>query len=231
MSTCANCGYEGAGKYCSQCGRAYTVKRMTVGSILHEVTHTFTHFEKGFVYTFKQLATRPGRMQKDFLAGHRDKHQKPFSMFFVCATLAGLAIYWSIKPSTQLTPIGEMTEEFSKHYFVLLQSALIPFNAFMIWLLFRTKDFNYAEALLLFVYTLAFILLLIIPVNLINFIPHHFDTMFAETPVMAGYIIWTNLRFFNTQPAWLVIIKSLALLLIGFSVFTLLANLVIQWMV
>jgi Protein of unknown function (DUF3667) len=203
---------------------------MTITSLLHEVAHIFTHFEKGFFYSFKQLATRPGQMQKDFLAGDRSRHQKPFSMFFVCATLAALAIYLSSKRSSGMTHLGEVTEEFSRHYYVILQSILLPFYALIAWLLFRSKDFNYAEALVLTVYTLAFVLLLIIPVNMINFLPHHMETTFLEVPVMAGYFTWTNLRFFNTQPAWLVIIKSILLLLAGFIVLQFIANQVILWM-
>jgi Protein of unknown function (DUF3667) len=230
MAICSNCSNEGTGDYCSACGLAYIVKRITVVSILHEVAHIFTHFEKGFGYTFKQLAIRPGRMQKDYLAGDRKKHQKPFSMFFVCATLAGLAIYWSIKPSTQTTPIGVATEEFSRHYFVILQSIFLPFYTLLTWLLFRSKNFNYAEALVLFVYSLAFVLILMIPVNMINLIPHHFETTFAELPVMGGYIIWTNLKFFNTQPRWLVILKSLLVLFICLEASNIMANQIIHWM-
>jgi hypothetical protein len=149
-------------------------------------------------------------------------------MFFVCATLTGLAIYRSITPSTQTTRIGEATEEFARHYYVILQSVLLPFYTLMTWLLFRDKNFNYAEALVLFVYSLAFVLILMIPVNMIYLIPHHFEPTFAELPVMAGYITWTNLRFFNTQPRWLVIIKSLILLLICMTVFNVMANQVIH---
>lgn len=219
-----------AAEYCPGCGKPYIVKRMTLHSILHEATHIFTHFEKGFFYTFKQLATRPGLMQKDFLAGHRSKHQKPFSMFFICATLAGLTFYWTTDSSLQTTPLGEATQEFSRHYYVILQSVLLPFYTLVTWLLFRSKNFNYAEALVLFVYSLAFELLLMIPVNMINFIPHHFEISFIEMPVMTIYITYTNLKFFNTQPRWLVVVKSLLILLICLSASNFMANLVIQWM-
>ena len=230
MPICSNCSNEGTGDYCSACGHAYVVKRITIVSILHEVAHIFTHFEKGFGYTFKQLATRPGRMQKDYLAGNRKKQQKPFSMFFVCATLAGFAFYWTNQSSTQTTHIEEVTQEFSKHYYVILQSVLLPFYTLVTWLLFRGKNFNYAEALVLFVYSLAFELLLMIPINMISFIPHHFEISFAEIPVMTVYITWTNLKFFNTQPRWLVILKSLVILFICLAASNIMANQIIHWM-
>ena len=82
MAICSNCSNEGTGDYCSACGHAYVVKRITIVSILHEVAHIFAHFEKGFGYTFKQLATRPGRMQKDYFAGARKKHHIPLAGYY-----------------------------------------------------------------------------------------------------------------------------------------------------
>jgi len=230
MSICNNCGYEGTGDYCSACGHVYVIKRITVGSILHEVAHIFTHLEKGFGYTLKQLAIRPGLMQKDYLSGNRKKHQKPFSMFFLCATLAGLTFYWTSQSSEQLTSIQKATEEFSKHYYVILQSLLLPFYALVSWSLFHSKNFNYAEALVLFVYSLAFELILMIPVNMINFIPGHFEISFVEIPVMTAYITWTNLKFFNSQSRWLVVFKSLLILTICLFASNTMANQVIHWM-
>ncbi|HVT85426.1 MAG TPA: DUF3667 domain-containing protein [Chitinophagaceae bacterium] len=215
MPRCINCGHEGTGKYCSECGQSYEVKRVTISSILHEVVHIFTHFEKGFGYTLKELVLHPGVMQRKFLAGQRQKYQKPFSMFFVCATLSGLAIYWIGRPMHGgATAFEEMREHFYRHYFVIFQSIMIPFYALITWLPFRNKKFNYAEALILFVYTLAILLLLVIFTNAIDLIPHNFETYYVEIPLMAGYTIWTNLNFFNTASSWQVIVKSIIALLI-----------------
>lgn len=231
MPTCNNCGNDGSGNFCSECGKAYIVSRVTVSSILHEVSHIFTHFEKGFVYTIKQLLTRPGQMQKDFFAGHRSKHQKPFSMFFIAATLAAMTIYYTNKTHASMSPMQEAATHFTKHYYVILQSALLPFYALLTWLLFRNKLFNYAEALVLTVYTLSFVLLLMIPVNLINLIPHHIETTFIEVPVMLFYFITTNIFFFIGQPRWLVIIKTVIMLFAGFFIFQWIANLFIEQMI
>jgi hypothetical protein len=228
MPVCSNCGNDGVGNYCSECGKHYTVTRVTISSILHEVSHIFTHFEHGFIYSFRRLLTQPGQMQKDYISGHRTKHQKPFSMFFVCATFAALTIYYTTKTTSADTLLSETTAHFTKHYYVILQTALLPLYAFLTWLLFRNKNFNYAEALVLTAYTLAFVLLLVIPVNLINLIPHHIETTFVEIPVLAVYFILTNLRFFETQPSWVTIVKTLAMLLTGFFIFQWIANLIIQ---
>ena len=231
MPVCNNCGNDGTGNYCSECGKHYTVTRVTVSSVLHEVSHIFTHFEAGFMYTLRKLISQPGKMQAGYFEGHRSKHQKPFSMFFVAATLLAFTIYYTTKSSLESTAAGEATVHFTKHYYVILQTALLPVFALLTWLLFRNPNFNYAEALVLTVYTLAIVFLLMIPVNLINLIPHHIETTFVELPVMAVYFIITNIRFFYTQPAWLVIIKTVLMLLTGFVLFQWIANLVIHYLI
>ncbi len=231
MPICMNCEHEGTGKYCSECGQPYQVKRVTVSSILHEVIHLFTHFEKGFGYTLKQLLLHPGVMQRKYLAGQRSKHQKPFSTFFVCATLSGLAIYLINTPAhAGATTFDEMREHFYRHYFVLFQSAMIPFYTLVFWLAFQSKNFNYAESLVLLTYTLSILLLLIIFTNIIDLFPHKFETYFIEIPLMAGYMTWTNLSFFNNSNNWLVIIKSIIALLICWFASNLITTQLINWM-
>jgi hypothetical protein len=107
---------------------------------------------------------------------------------------------------------------------------MIPFYALITWLPFRNKNFNYAEALILFVYSLAFLLLLVIFTNAIDLVPHHFETYYIEIPLMAIYIIWTNLNFFNTSSRWLVIIKSLFILIICWLASNMITTQVIHWM-
>ena len=219
MAICKNCGHQGTGKYCSECAQPYEVRRITIGTIVHEVTHLFTHLDKGFLYTLRELAIHPGSMQKNYLNGARSRYQKPFSVFFICATLAGLAIYLMTQPSSSAgsTPYDEMRIHFYRHYYVIMQTAMTPFYALVIWLLFGSKQLNYAETLVLFVYSSSFVLLLVIPVNAINLLPEHIETWYVEIPLLAGYITWTNLNFFNKQPKWLVIIKSVISLLVCWS--------------
>lgn len=231
MTTCANCGNTGTGNYCSDCGQPYSVKRITLGSIIHEVTHTFTHLDKGFGYTLKELAIRPGIMQKKYLSGERTRYQKPFSMFFICASITALVFYWVTKESSGSTHLEATREKFLHNYFVILQSVLSPLFAFILWLLFGNKKLNYAEVLVLFVYTLAFAFLLIIPVSILNLFWNWKWVPFISIPVMGAYVVWTNLNFFNAQRAWIVVIKSILMLLIGWFASNLIGEQVIRWMV
>ncbi len=90
VPVCKACGTVSKGKYCFDCRQIMAVKRLSLQELLHEAFHFFTHLEHGFLYTLKKLITVPGKMQKLYVEGNRAKHQKPFSMFFISATISAL---------------------------------------------------------------------------------------------------------------------------------------------
>ena len=215
MKVCKNCLNEGENNYCNVCGSAYEVKRITLGNILNEVLHTFSHFDKGFLYSLKQLTLHPGSMQRKYLDGQRTRNQKPFAMFFFCATLYGLAEYFIISPGINKDEhdLNQATIYFYRHYFIFLQTALTPVYTLIFWLLFKSKEFNYAEALVTFLYSMCYLLLLLIPINMVNLIPGHINEQLIEIPLLSLYLIWTNLNFFKNKKAFWVIMKSIILLI------------------
>ena len=226
--TCRHCGQSGSGKFCSNCGQSYTTKRLTLHAIIHEVFHFFTHLDKGFFYTLKALALTPGTMQKGYIDGHRVKHQKPFSMFFVCGSVTAFALYLIHKPSGAMTHFDESMADFRRHYYVLMQAALLPFYALVTWLLFRNNRINYAECLVLFAYTISFMLLLVIFTNVIEKLTHdRFPSWLVELPVLLGYLLWTNFRFFRQEKWWLNIGKSVLNIVICYFISNYLSDLVV----
>ncbi len=76
-----SCSLRGYGNYYHNCGQAFTPKRLTTKGMIHDVFHFFTHLDKGLPYTVRTLITAPGKMQREYVEGTRNKHQKPFSMF------------------------------------------------------------------------------------------------------------------------------------------------------
>ena len=98
---CKLCGFSGTGNYCSHCGQSLKTKRISLKELLRELFHSFTHIEKGFFYTLKHLIVAPGRMQLTYIEGKRNIHQKPFSMFLMCATLTALFRYWIFNAVTK----------------------------------------------------------------------------------------------------------------------------------
>jgi hypothetical protein len=71
------------------------------------------------------------------------------------------------------------------------------------------------------IYTTSFLLLLLVPINLLNSIlSHRLPVSYMEVIVLTAYCIWTNLVFFDKQRAWLVVLKSAVALVINWFVST-----------
>lgn len=206
LHTCKSCGNEGTGKYCNNCAQAYATKKITVKYILHDVFHFFTHLEKGFGYTLKQLIIAPGIMQREYIEGKRSKHQKPFSMFFICVSINALVRYLVFRY------LHKSEATFWHEYSAILYIFLVPFIALFNWLLFAKGKYNYAETGVQQLYTLSVIYLAVIPVSFVLFIWRNLDTAYIELPLLSIYCVITFINFYSASPRWLVIIKSLLMI-------------------
>ena len=116
---------------------------------------------------------------------------------------------------------------------MILQAVLLPLFALITWILLGNKNLNYAELLVQFTYTLAFGFLLLIPIGLLrqfHVLPDQNWTKYADLPVLAAYVIWTNLKFFNKHPAWVIVIKSVTILIICWFASNILGEQVVKLM-
>jgi hypothetical protein len=225
---CKNCGLQSDGKFCPNCGQQMETYRITLPHLLHEIIHTFTHLEKGFLFTLKKLITDAGRMQRFYLGGYRVYHQKPFSMFFICATISALGLYWINKLSgSSLRPGQEAFNYFLQHYYVFLHVALFPVYTLITWLLFIRSKYNYAEILVLGMYLVAFMLLLLIPIHTVNLIFPSVNTRIIEAAALGIYNIWTFIWFFNKKAWWNVLLLSIVNMSINYFIYLY----IMEWLV
>lgn len=156
-------------------------------------------------------------MQRQFIDGDRARHQKPFSMFFICATVAALSRYWINLLLLRFYGAGDMGEaHFFHQYMVMLHIALLPLYSFMTFLFFRNSRYNYGELVVLMLYTVSFFFLTVSAIALLKFIWPDLNTAFVELPLLSIYNVITFVRFFNRQQRWIVALKSILVLLILF---------------
>jgi len=228
-NVCKSCGFSGAGKYCSHCGQPFQTNRITFSSLLHDVLHLFTHVEKGFLYTLKKLIVAPGTMQRAYLEGNRARYQKPFSMFFICATIVAVSRYWIIKiliSNYQVNGIQELN--FVHEYMVLMSVAMVPVYALIAWLLFYRSGYNYAEMGVLQLYTVSFLFLSSMLIFFTKFIWPYIDIAYIEFPVFTVYLVVTQLNFFKLLPRGEVLVKSFIAIAIAFFLNQVIENFVIR---
>lgn len=207
---CKNCGTSVDKNYCGQCGQPAAVKRITFKGLIHDAFHLFTHVDKGILFTIKKLITSPGTMQRDYIDGERVRHQKPFAMFFISATVAGLVRYWINVALVNYYEGGDVVEgDFFHKYMVILHVILLPLYVLITYLVFYKRRFNYAEVGVMTLYTMSFFFLITTFIWLFRFIWPNIDTAYIELPVIALYNVITFINFYREEKAWLIIIKSL----------------------
>ena len=82
---CKNCNTELHSKFCPDCGNPSSLKRIDGHYIIHEIEHVL-HFERGILYTIKELVLNPGQNIRNYLSENRSRLVKPI-IFIILTSL------------------------------------------------------------------------------------------------------------------------------------------------
>ena len=85
VKICKNCKTEVIQNYCPNCGHPTILKRIDGQYILQEISNLL-NFEKGFLFTIRELAINPGKSIIDFLNENRNRLVKPI-VFLIVSSL------------------------------------------------------------------------------------------------------------------------------------------------
>lgn len=158
--TCKNCKVEMTNKYCSNCGQPFSIKRIDKHYILHEISHLI-HFEKGFFFTMKELAIRPGVTVKEYITENRNKHMKPIPfLIFTSLIYTFIVSYFHMdsiaigKTTFVNSSVGSLFRWVEGHWGY---SNIIMGGFIAVWLsiLFRKYEYNIFEITVLLCYVIG----------------------------------------------------------------------------
>jgi hypothetical protein len=85
VEICKNCKTEVTQNYCPNCGHPAILKRIDGRYIFQEIFNVL-NFEKGFLYTIRELTINPGKSIIDFLNNDRNRLVKPI-VFLIVSSL------------------------------------------------------------------------------------------------------------------------------------------------
>ena len=114
--------------------------------------------------------------------------------------------------------------------FFMVQAAMLPFFALITYILFKSHDLYYAEALVMNVYLLGFMSVCIVPINALSFFLPNLFIDLLELIFLVIYNIWTNLNFFKGEVVWWIIVKSIVGIVASYLLLQVISNLVMQWL-
>jgi hypothetical protein len=222
---CLNCNGSVETPFCPTCGQKKEVHRISFGYVVHEALHSITHADKGFLLLVKQLLTRPGYVAKDYITGKRKRYFNPVSLLVISSAL--LAYFGSVTGyMDKLTgggsnrAGGRMASETWREVFEITSHSgkwltllfIAPLFAFLAWVFFIRKKYNYAEHFVLhsFIFGEAALLRLLIFVPLFLLFPEKTSmlNLFVYEAIFLTFLTVAYKQFFE-QNIFLIILKVL----------------------
>lgn len=226
MTNCKNCKEPTDGKYCSNCGHPMQLKRIDGHYVLHEIEH-LVHFERGILYTVKELLIHPGQTVKEFISDNRNRLVKPIIFIIITSLIYTLVndFYGNKNELIKLSGGGEGMEKsvvislikwVQQHYgYANIMWGLLV--AFWAKLLFKKYNYNYFEILILLCFVQGMFML--ITALLISFIHILNLGPFRQGAIIPlGYITWAIGQFFDGKKL-LNYAKALVVFILGIGSF------------
>lgn len=154
LSRCANC--EAAllpgQPYCSACGQATHLERLTLREIGHEALHALVHVDRSVLALLRDLVLQPGQVALDYVSGKRRQHFGPFTfLVVVVALVTALVAITGFSVVTSSAP--NRLADFLQHHINLVFFAQVPLMALGCRAVALDRRFNVAEYLVLAAYT------------------------------------------------------------------------------
>jgi hypothetical protein len=226
MTNCKNCNEPTDGKYCSNCGHPVQLKRIDGHYILHEIEHLI-HFERGVLYTIKELLIRPGKTVREFISDNRNRLVKPIIFIIITSLIYTLVIHFFHDKSSELIkiqvdeggpakPVGigvglSLFKWAQQHYgyFNILWGLFVAFWA---KIFFRKYPYNYFEIMILLCFVQGiFMLILTFDAVFVNVTHLKFR---VGSALSLAYVTWAIGDFFDKKKL-INYVKALASYMLG----------------
>ena len=157
---CKNCATGLDSNYCSNCGHPKHLKRIDRHYIVHEIEHVL-HFERGFLYTIRELTTNPGQNIRNYFTENRSRLVKPIIFIIITSLIYtllnhffniedGYVKYHEAEKSTT----GSIVQWVQDHY-GYSNIMMGVFIALWLKLFFRKYNYNFYEILIMLCFVMG----------------------------------------------------------------------------
>ncbi|GGD50764.1 hypothetical protein GCM10011514_13780 [Emticicia aquatilis] len=226
---CKNCNTEVTLNYCPNCGQPAKLHRIDGHYIQHEMEHIL-HFERGILFTIRELLLRPGQSIREFIADNRARLVKPIIFIIVTSLIYTLTIhYFHVEdgyvklnaPEAVFT--SKMFKWYQDHYgYGNIMMAV--FIAFWIKVFFKKYEYNFFEILILLCFIIGIAMLIYALFALIVGLTK-LPLMFIGGILGFIYISWAIGQFFD-KTKLINYGKAFLAYILGMITFTILAFLI-----
>jgi len=223
---CKNCSAEVTLNYCPNCGQQANIKRINGHYIVHEIEHVL-HFEKGILYTIRELLVNPGENVRHFLTENRSRLVKPIIFVIVTSLIYTLVTHFFhiedgyIKFDEAKTSATGLIFKWVKEHYGYSNIIMGVFIAFWTKLFFKKYDYNFYEILILLCFIMGMGMLFFAVFSIFQGLTHYNFMQIAGFTGIA-YCIWAIGQFFDKKKP-VNYLKALAAYILGMITFSLTA--------
>ena len=200
---CNNCETEITLKYCPNCGKPATLKRIDGKYILHEIEHVL-HVERGIFFTIKELFLRPGKGIHEYLTENRNRLIKPI-IFVIISSLIYSVINNFFHVEDQYLQTQGLENTFTGKILGWMQAnygymniLMSVFIAFFLKIFFKKEGYNFYELLIVLCFVSGISMLIFALFGLIEGLTH-LKLMMYTGILSIAYLVWAIAQFFNKK--------------------------------
>lgn len=226
---CKNCNTEVNQNYCPNCGQSAKLKRIDGHYIIHEIEHIL-HFERGILYTIRELLIRPGESVRHFITENRVRLVKPIIFIIVTSLIYTLILHFfhiedgSFELDETKQPVTNLILKWIQAHYGYANIIMGVVIAFWTKIFFKKYDYNFFEIIILLCFVMGMEMLIfsvfafvqgLIKVNL----------MVVAGFTAVGYCTWGIGQFFDKTKISSYF-KAFVAYILGYSIFYLVAILI-----
>lgn len=205
---CPSCSAALSGPFCAVCGRPQELRRIDGRYILSELASVL-NFQKGILFTIRELLIRPGLSVRKFIHEDRNRLVKPISFIILCSL-----IYIIAQQSLQFqdgyvnyseldwkdSTIGIMLGWITKNY-GFTNIIMAVFIALWVKILFRKYDYNLFEILILLYFIIGMQMFFLAVFGSVESITN-LSILDKGSLFAVLYVSWAMGRFFDHKKRW-----------------------------
>lgn len=201
--TCTNCSTELNTKFCPNCGQPAQLKRIDGHYIMHEIEHVL-HFERGILYTIRELLTRPGQNIRNYLSENRSRLIKPI-IFIILTSLIYTLISHFFHIEEELITVHDIGASYVGKMIAWMQNnygytsiLTAAFIAPWLKLFFKKYGYNFYELIIMLCFVQGISMLIFALFALLQGL-FHIKLLSAAGILGFIYMTWATGNFFEKR--------------------------------
>lgn len=198
---CKKCQTEVSQDYCPNCGTPVALRRIDGQYILKEIG-TVLNFDKGILFTIRELLLRPGKCIHTFIHEDRNRLVKPV-IFIIVTSLIYMIAESVFRFEQGVVDAGGLDESAAGKIFAWITSnygyaniLMAVFTAAWIKLFFRKYSYNFFEVLILLCFIMGMGMLFFTVVGIVESLTK-LPVLQLGTAIGLAYSSWGIGQFFD----------------------------------